>query len=123
MRAGAGVLVRLRDRDAPKRSRTLFSFPMESERRPACRWMAGAASIEVERRETPGRRWASGLPDGLYYGSVLRGAMAVDSLDSGGCLRRVHLGRCVRDADAGDTWQTLPCRLPRILSVAAYVEA
>jgi photosystem II stability/assembly factor-like uncharacterized protein len=104
------------------RSRTLYSFPMESDeyRLPV------EGKCRVFRSRTGGDSWealSSGLPDGPYYGSVLRGALAVDGLDPAGVYVGSTAGDVFVSADAGDSWQSLGCRLPRILSVAAYVES
>jgi hypothetical protein len=103
------------------RSRTLFSFPLESDeyRLPV------DGKCRVYRSRTMGASWealGTGLPDWRYYGTVLRGAMAVDGLDPTGVYVGSTSGDVFVSADAGDSWRTLPCRLPRVLSVAAYVE-
>ena len=49
--------------------------------------------------------------------------MAVDGLDPAGVYVGSTSGDVFISADAGDTWQALPFRLPRVLSVAAYGEA
>ena len=106
--------------DAP--SRTLFSFPLESDeyRLPV------DGKCRVYRSRTRGDSWeplSAGLPEGPYYGTVLRGSMAVDGLDPVGVYIGSTAGDVFVSADAGDSWQSLGCRLPRVLSVAAYVEA
>jgi hypothetical protein len=65
---------------------------------------------------------AERLPD-AYYGSVLRGALTVDILDPVGVYVATTAGDVFVSADGGDSWQTLSCRLPRVLSVAAYADA
>jgi photosystem II stability/assembly factor-like uncharacterized protein len=104
------------------RSRTLFSFPLESDeyRLPV------DGKCRVYRSRTRGDSWepvGAGLPDEPYYGSVLRGAMAVDGLDPAGVYVGSTSGDVFVSADGGDSWQPLPLRLPRVLSVAAYAEA
>ncbi len=106
--------------DAP--SRTLFSFPLESDeyRLPV------DGKCRVYRSRTKGDSWqplANGLPDGRYYGSVLRGAIAVDGLDPAGVYVGSTSGDVFVSADGGESWRALPYRLPRVLSVEAYVEA
>jgi BNR/Asp-box repeat len=103
-------------------SRTLFSFPLESDE---YRLPVGG-QCRVYRSRTRGDSWeplGSGLPGGAYYGSVLRGAMAVDDCDPAGVYVGTTAGDLFISTDAGESWQTLPCRLPRVLSVAAYTEA
>jgi hypothetical protein len=104
------------------RSRTLFSFPLESDeyRLPV------DGKCRVYRSRTRGDSWepvSAGLPTERYYGSVLRGAMAVDGLDPAGVYVGSTSGDVFISADGGDSWQSLPYRLPRVLSVAAYAEA
>lgn len=104
------------------RSRTLFSFPMESDeyRLPV------EGKCRVYRSRTRGDSWeplTSGLPAAPYYGSVLRGAMAVDGLDPVGVYVGSTSGDVFMSSDAGDSWQQLGTRLPRVLSVGAYVES
>ncbi len=104
------------------RTRTLFSFPMESDeyRLPV------DGKCLVYRSRNRGDSWepaGRGLPDRQYNAGVLRGAMAVDRLDPAGVYFGSTSGDLFASADGGDSWQALPCRLPRILSVRAYVEA
>lgn len=104
------------------RTRTLFSYPLESDE---YRLPAGGR-CRVYRSRTNGDSWeplCSGLPDHDYYGSVLRGAMTNDGLDPLGVYFGSTSGDVFVSADAGDSWQTLSCRLPRVLSVAAYTES
>jgi hypothetical protein len=103
------------------RTRTLFAFPMESDeyRVPV------DGKCQVYRSRTLGDSWeavGTGLPQGPYYGSVLRGALAVDGLDPVGVYMGTTSGDVFVSPDAGDSWQALGLRVPRVLSVAAYVE-
>ena len=81
----------------------------------------------VYRSRTKGDSWEP-LGTGVARRTVLRhrccaGALAVDGLDPAGVYVGSTSGDVFVSADAGDSWQTLPCRLPRVLSVAAYAEA
>jgi photosystem II stability/assembly factor-like uncharacterized protein len=70
-----------------------------------------------------GDSWAPcgrGLPGGPRYTSVLRGAMAVDDLDPVGVYAGTTSGEVFASADGGESWQALPCTLPRVLTVRAY---
>jgi photosystem II stability/assembly factor-like uncharacterized protein len=102
-------------------TRTLFSFPLESDeyRLPV------DGQCRVYRSRDGGDSWeptSRGLP-GNYYATVLRGGMAVDALDPAGVYIGSTSGDLFASSDGGESWQTLPCRLPRILNVKAYVEA
>ena len=106
--------------DAP--SRTLFAFPLESDEYR----MPVEGKCRVYRSRTKGASWEAlekGMPQGAYYGSVLRGGLAVDGLDPVGVYVGSTSGDVFVTADGGESWQTLPGRLPRVLSVAAYAEA
>jgi hypothetical protein len=106
--------------DAP--SRTLFAFPMESDEYR----MPVEGKCRIYRSRTNGDSWeplSNGLPEGPYYGSVLRGAMAVDGLDPLGVYVGSTSGDVFVSADGGDSWQSLAARLPRVLSVSVYPES
>lgn len=104
-----------------RRGSAIYSFPLESDE---YRVPVGGR-CRVYRSRDKGESWEAlenGLPQGFYYGSVLRGAMAVDGLDPAGVYVGSTSGDVFISADAGESWQTLPCRLPRVLSVAVYAE-
>lgn len=103
------------------RAKSLFSFPMESDeyRLPV------DGRFRVYRSLDEGDSWkplARGLPQEPCYAGVLRGAMAVDPLEPTGVYLGSTAGDVFVSADGGESWQQLPATLPRILSVAAYVE-
>lgn len=103
------------------RTKTLFSFPMESDE---YRLPVGG-KFQVYRSRDRANSWeplGRGLPEGPSYAGVLRGAMAVDGLDPCGVYVGSTSGGVFVSRDAGDSWESLPCILPRILSVKAYVE-
>jgi photosystem II stability/assembly factor-like uncharacterized protein len=80
--------------------------------------------FRVYRSGNGGDSWEElgrGLPDRSYT-SVLRGAMAVDGLSPTGVYVGSTGGNVYASADEGESWQALPCTLPRILSVKTYVE-
>ena len=56
----------------------------------------------------------NGLPDSPYYSAVLRGALAVDELDPAGVYMGSTSGDVFVSPDLGESWQQLPCRLPRL---------
>ena len=103
------------------RTKALFSFPMESDeyRLPV------DGRFRIYRSRNGGDSWealARGLPEAPCYAGVLRGAMAVDTLEPTGVYVGSTSGKVFVSADGGESWQPLPPTLPRILTVAAYVE-
>ena len=102
-------------------TKALFAVPLESDefRMPV------DGKFRVYRSRDGGDSWeavADGLPDRDYSG-VLRSAMAVDQLDPCGVYVGTTSGHVHISADAANTWRTLPCTLPRILTVEAFVES
>jgi BNR/Asp-box repeat len=76
--------------------------------------------LRVYRSRTGGNEWqalTAGLPQENCYLNVLRGAMAVDSLDSCGVYFGTSGGQVYASADAGDTWAPIVRDLPPVLSV------
>lgn len=102
-------------------SRYVFAVPLESDQ---YRVPAGGA-LRVVRSTDGGDSWHSasaGLPATDAYGTVLRGAMAVDNLDPGGVYFGTTSGTLHATADLGESWTNLPAILPRILHVSAWVD-
>ncbi len=103
------------------RTRTLFVFPMESDEYR----MPVGGRLAVYRSRNRGDSWeplTKGLPTEPSYAGVLRGGLAVDGLGPAGVYVGTTSGDVFISGDAGDSWQRLPLRLPRVLSVGAYVE-
>jgi photosystem II stability/assembly factor-like uncharacterized protein len=103
-------------------SRSLYAFPMESDeyRLPV------DGRCRVYRSRTDGDAWeptSNGLPQVPYYGSVLRGAMTVDGLEPAGVYVGSTAGDVFMSPDGGESWKVLGTRLPRVLSVQAFVES
>jgi photosystem II stability/assembly factor-like uncharacterized protein len=76
--------------------------------------------LRVYRSRTGGNEWEAltkGLPQSDCYVDVLRGAMAVDSLDSCGVYFGTTGGQVYASADAGDSWAPIVRDLPAVLSV------
>jgi photosystem II stability/assembly factor-like uncharacterized protein len=76
--------------------------------------------LRVYRSRTGGNEWealTNGLPQSDCYVNVLRDAMAVDSLDSGGVYFGTTGGQVYASADAGDSWAAIVRDLPPVLSV------
>lgn len=104
-----------------KQTETLFAAPLESDEYR----LPKDGRLTIYRSTDRGDSWqelSKGLPQSHSYESVLRGAMATDSLDSCGVYFGTTSGSVFVSNDSGESWQALPCRLPRVLSVMAYVD-
>ena len=76
--------------------------------------------LRVFRSRTGGNEWeplTRGLPQQDCYVNVLRGAMAIDSLDSCGVYFGTTGGQVYASADSGDNWTAIVRDLPPVLSV------
>ena len=76
--------------------------------------------LRVYRSRTGGNEWealTNGLPQRDCYVNVLRDAMAVDSLDSGGIYFGTTGGQVYASPDGGDNWTAIARDLPAVLSV------
>ncbi len=76
--------------------------------------------LRVYRTRSGGNEWeplTAGLPQQDCYVNVLRGAMAVDALDSCGVYFGTTGGQVYASADSGDTWAPIVRDLPAVLSV------
>ncbi|HEX4956245.1 MAG TPA: sialidase family protein [Thermoanaerobaculia bacterium] len=76
--------------------------------------------LRVYRSRTGGEEWQAlthGLPQRDCYVNVLRGAMSIDSLESGGVYFGTTGGQVYASADGGDHWQAIVRDLPPVLSV------
>jgi hypothetical protein len=76
--------------------------------------------LRVYRTRDAGKRWEAmtkGLPQKGAYETVLRDAMAVDSLDPAGVYFGTRSGKLFGSADAGKSWSALLDGLPPILAV------
>ncbi len=103
----------------PRDGRSLYIIPQESDEYR----MAIDGQLAVYRTRDAGDSWTAcnnGLPSGCYQG-VLRNAMGVDVLDPCGIYFGTTGGQVYFSADEGDSWQAIPCQLPRIGSVTAMV--
>jgi hypothetical protein len=103
-------------------SNSVFLVPLEgdSKRNPH------DGALAVYRTTDGGGLWQRldrGLPATHEYGNVLRGAMSIDGLDPCGVYFGTTGGSIHYSRDQGENWKTLPCSLPRILSVDAFVLA
>ena len=76
--------------------------------------------LRVFRSRTGGNQWeplTNGLPQQDCYVNVLRGAMAIDSLDSCGVYFGTTGGQVYASTDSGDHWMPIVRDLPPVLSV------
>src|SRR6187455_2188897 len=76
--------------------------------------------LRVYRSRTGGNEWEAltkGLPQQDCYVNVLRGAMAIDSMDSCGVYFGTTGGQVYASADSGDNWTAIVRDLPPVLSV------
>lgn len=102
-------------------SKCLFAVPLEADQ---YRVPLGGA-LRVYRSTNAGDSWHSasaGLPAADAYGTVLRGAMAVDNLEPGGVYFGTTSGTVHASTDLGESWTNLPVILPRVLHVSAWVD-
>ncbi len=105
-----------------RRTRALFAVPLESDERR----LPVEGKLRVYRSRNGGDSWeplSRGLPQKDSYGTVLRSALATDSLEPCGIVFGTTAGTVHASDDGGESWQTLPCTLPRVLSVTTFVEA
>lgn len=99
----------------PNHADTLFIIPQESDEYR----FAPDGALAVYKTTNAGATWVprrNGLPENAYVG-VLRQAMGVDGLNPCGVYFGTTNGHVYASRDAGETWNALPCQLPRISSV------
>jgi photosystem II stability/assembly factor-like uncharacterized protein len=97
----------------------LYAFPMESDEYR----MPVGGRFAIYRSTDRGDTWQEmreGLPSHPVWAGVLRGAIDTDG--EGGVYAGAVDGSVYASADHGESWQRLPCTLPRILSVDAFAE-
>jgi photosystem II stability/assembly factor-like uncharacterized protein len=78
----------------------------------------------VFRTEDAGQTWTAlteGLPQGTYYGSVLRDAMCADDADTAGVYFGTRTGEVYASRDEGESWQQVAAHLPDVRCVRAAV--
>jgi photosystem II stability/assembly factor-like uncharacterized protein len=123
----AGGRWRAIDQDLPLK----FGFPMALSRRGELFVMPLVSDENrvfdqgrptVWRSENGGESWRrldAGPPDEPVFSGILRDAMALDSREPTGVYAGTTGGDVFASADAGESWQRLPARLPRVLCVRA----
>jgi hypothetical protein len=112
-----------------------FGFPMAIHpENPDCAWIVPLESdqfrctpegkLRIYRTRDAGAGWealSKGLPQDGAYETVLRDALAVDTLGTPGVYFGTRSGKLFGSADEGDTWSTLADGLPPIIAVKAVV--
>ena len=95
---------------------TIYVIPIKSD----SEHYPPEGKLRVYRSRTGGHEWEAltkGLPQRDCYVNVLRGAMAVDSLDSCGVYFGTTGGQVYASVDDGDNWNPIVHDLPAVLSV------
>ena len=103
----------------PRDGDTVYVVPLESEA--AERRHVPRGRMAIWRTRDAGATWAPlthGLPQERAFFSVLRGALATDTLAPAGVYAGTTTGQLYWSADEGDTWRTVPARLPPIYAIA-----
>jgi photosystem II stability/assembly factor-like uncharacterized protein len=80
--------------------------------------------LRVYRTRDGGASWeplAHGLPQDGAYETVLRDAMAVDTLDRPGVYFGTRSGKLFGSADEGETWTAIADGLPPVIAVKTAV--
>ena len=99
-------------------------------RNPDCAWIVPLESdqfrctpegkLRVYRTRNAGASWeplANGLPQAGAYETILRDAVAVDTLDSVGVYFGTRSGKVFGSSDEGESWSELLDGLPPVISV------
>ena len=112
-----------------------FGFPMVIHPEdPDCAWIVPLESdqfrctpegkLRVYRTRDAGASWtpmSRGLPQDGAYETVLRDAMAVDTLDRTGVYFGTRSGKLFGSADEGETWTAILDGLPPVIAVKTAV--
>jgi photosystem II stability/assembly factor-like uncharacterized protein len=102
----------------PRDADTVYIVPLESDQF-RC---VPEAKLRVYRTRDGGASWkplAKGLPQKNAYETVLRDALAADSLDPAGLYFGTRSGKLFGSADEGRSWQSIADSLPPIVCVKA----
>jgi hypothetical protein len=99
---------------------TVYILPLESDqfRCPP------EGKLRVYRTRSGGRTWeplTRGLPQQRAYDTVLRDAMATDTLDPAGVYFGTRNGRLFASKDGGNSWRLAVDSLPPVVCVRAVV--
>ncbi|MBI2423921.1 MAG: exo-alpha-sialidase [Candidatus Hydrogenedentes bacterium] len=104
---------------SPRQPDTLFIALQESDEFR----MAIDGKLAIHRSTDAGKSWQAlrkGLPDKTWAG-VMRQALTTDSLDETGVYFGTSSGQIYYSRNNGDSWQAIPCTLPRINSLRVAV--
>jgi hypothetical protein len=83
-----------------------------------------AARLRVYRTRNAGASWqplSRGLPQKNAFETVLRDALAIDTLDPAGVYFATRSGKVYGSRDAGTSWQAIVEGLPPVVCVKAAV--
>lgn len=103
----------------PHDTKRLYTIPLEADEYR----MFKDGKPAVYRTSNRGDSWEplrNGLPGNCYTG-VLRHAMAADTCNPAGIYFGTASGQIFYSIDRGESWNAMPCTLPRILAVHAAV--
>jgi photosystem II stability/assembly factor-like uncharacterized protein len=107
----------------PRDAATIYVIP-HSEPDAGRHMIDGKAAVWRSRdRGDSWQRLGDGLPQHDAYLTVLREAMATDSMDEAGVYFGTETGQVFGSADEGEHWQLIADFLPPVLSVEAAVVA
>ncbi|MDQ1653058.1 MAG: hypothetical protein QOI35_2258 [Cryptosporangiaceae bacterium] len=104
----------------PHRGGVAYNFPLTAD---GMRFPADER-CRVYRTEDSGKNWSpltDGLPEGGFYGAVLRDAMCADDADPAGVYFGTRTGEVFASADEGEHWSQVAAHLPDVTCVRAAV--
>jgi photosystem II stability/assembly factor-like uncharacterized protein len=102
----------------PRRGGVAWNFPIAADGK---RFPPGER-CRVYRTEDSGGKWvpqSEGLPEGGFYGIVLRDAMCTDDADPAGVYFGTRTGEVYASADEGGSWRLVAAHLPDVTCVRA----
>jgi photosystem II stability/assembly factor-like uncharacterized protein len=104
----------------PENADTVYIIPLEAD----VFRCTPDAKLRVYRTTNAGKKWkplTDGLPQEDAYETVLRDALAADSLDPAGIYFGTRNGKLYGSRDAGDSWREIADSLPPIVCVKSAV--